>query len=254
MPRSKRQKIVSLTKTEAKGKEHKEKLIDTIKECCDKYEYIWVYSVKNMRNAYLKNVRNKLKTSRFFYGRNKVMVKALGSEKESEYKQNISSLSKKLVGEVGLFFTSESPESITEYFDELREYDYARSGFLCPHTISIKQGELVKGTEFLKRYLDTEHNTDEMTIDADENSKEENGENGYVERFPPNMESQLRDLGLPTELVKGKVHLTNDFQLCTKGQTLTPQQAQLLKLFDVKLAPFKVDLVCYWNNGNIVEM
>lgn len=42
------------------------------------------------------------------------------------------------------------------------------------------------------------------------------------------MEPQLRQLGMHTSLKKGIVTLDIDFQLCKKGDKLTPEQARLL--------------------------
>lgn len=64
MPKSKRAKVVHLTKVDKKGKEHTIKLYSNIQECLDKYTYCFVFSVDNMRNTFLKQVRNDLPDSR----------------------------------------------------------------------------------------------------------------------------------------------------------------------------------------------
>ena len=94
MPKSKRNKLVSLTQTKKKGFELKSSLIKEVQECVDKYARIFVFSVENMRNSKLKDVRNEWKHSRFFFGKNKVMMIALGKDKQSEYKGNLSQISK----------------------------------------------------------------------------------------------------------------------------------------------------------------
>lgn len=47
---------------------------------------------------------------------------------------------------------------------------------------------------------------------------------------PHNMETQLRKLGMPTELNNGVVHLRGDYTVCSAGAILTPEQAQVLVL------------------------
>ena len=37
------------------------------------------------------------------------------------------------------------------------------------------------------------------------------------------------------------------WQVCTKGLPLTPEQAQVLKLMDVKMGTVKLDLKCVWS-------
>jgi mRNA turnover protein 4 len=64
MPKSKRAKVVHLTQVDKKGKELSLKLFANVQECVDKYEYAFVFSVENMRNTYLKEVRQELSDSR----------------------------------------------------------------------------------------------------------------------------------------------------------------------------------------------
>lgn len=64
MPKSKRAKVVHMSKTTKKGKELTLKLYANVQECIPKYPYIYVFSVHNMRNTYLKDVRTQLSDSR----------------------------------------------------------------------------------------------------------------------------------------------------------------------------------------------
>lgn len=61
MPKSKRSKVVSLTKTDKKVKDDKKKLVNELRENLDKYEHCWVFSVGDMRNEALKEVRKQWK-------------------------------------------------------------------------------------------------------------------------------------------------------------------------------------------------
>lgn len=47
-----------------------------------------------MRNTFLKEIRNDFKDSRFFYGKNRVMAKGLGTSPETEYKEGLSGIAK----------------------------------------------------------------------------------------------------------------------------------------------------------------
>lgn len=64
MPKSKRAKVVHLSKVDKKGKELTLKLFANVQESVDQYQYIYVFSVENMRNTYLKQVRAELSDSR----------------------------------------------------------------------------------------------------------------------------------------------------------------------------------------------
>ncbi|KAI8916445.1 ribosomal protein L10-domain-containing protein [Entophlyctis helioformis] len=220
MPKSKRAKIVNLTKTDKKGREVKDKLFEEIRECADKYAYIYVFEVLNMRNTFMKEVRADWTTSRFFLGRNKVMAKALGTTEEEEYKNNLHYLASKLTGNVGLMFTDSAPEEVRKYFANKKELDFARGGAIATQEVVIPAGQLMRGDTIV----------------------------------PHNMEPQLRKLGMPTTLVNGAVMLKNDYTVCKEGDTLTPEQAHILKHFDHHLAEFHLTVAHYYHDGKVVEM
>lgn len=56
------------------------------------------------------------------------------------------------------------------------------------------------------------------------------------EPAPHSIEPQFRKLGVPSKLVRGVPILGSEHQVCTKGQKLKPDQAHLLKLFNVPMA------------------
>ncbi|TRY91806.1 hypothetical protein DNTS_012063 [Danionella cerebrum] len=210
MPKSRRDKKVSLTKTTKKGLEAKQNLIEELRKCADIYRYVFVFSMENMRNNKLKDIRTAWKHSRFFFGKNKVMMIALGKGPTDEYKDNLHKVSRFLTGEVGVLFTNKTKEEVQGYFTEFKELDFARAG-----------------------------NTASMAVTLDE---------GPLEQFTHSMEPQLRQLGLPTTLKKGVVTLLKDFEVCKEGDTLTPEQARILKLFGIEMAEFKLSIKCMWNS------
>ncbi|KAF4107032.1 mRNA turnover protein 4 homolog [Onychostoma macrolepis] len=210
MPKSKRDKKVSLTKTSKKGLEAKQNLIEELRKCADIYRYVFVFSVENMRNNKLKDIRTAWKHSRFFFGKNKVMMIALGKGPTDEHKDNLHKVSKFLRGEVGVLFTNKTKDEVREYFSNFKEVDYARAGNVATMAVTLDQGPL--------------------------------------EQFQHSMEPQLRQLGLPTALKKGVVTLIKDFEVCKEGDTLTPEQARILKLFEIEMAEFKMSIKCMWNS------
>ncbi|KAL1930765.1 hypothetical protein VTP01DRAFT_10927 [Rhizomucor pusillus] len=220
MPKSKRAVVVNLTNTEKKGREGKEKLIEEIRSCCDKYEYIWVFSVKDMRNTFLKEIRNDFKSSRFFFGKNRVMAKALGGTPEEEYKPGVAPIAEELRNEVGLFFTNEPYDKVVEYFANYTQPDYARSGAIASQTVELPEGPVSRG----------------------------------VDPMPHNMEPLLRSLGMPTVLKNGVVTLPIPYTICREGETLSTNQAHLLKLFYHQLAEFRVQLISCYHDGQVKRL
>ena len=60
--------------------------------------------------------------------------------------------------------------------------------------------------------------------------------------------------GMTTSLNKGVIILEKEYTLCTAGQPITPENAKLLKLFDMKLADFQVVLKAVWHDGTFEEL
>jgi len=217
MPKSKRNKVVHLTKVKKKDRSVKSSLINQVREALQKYSFVYIFSLENQRNAYLKIARDKLNPGRIFYGKNKVMQLALGLRPENEIFENIHIIAQKLCGNRGLLFSNSSPEEVKATLDNFQPEDFAKSGFVSLKTIILKEGT--------------------QSLDS----------------FPQSLEPQFRKLGLPTLLKSSKIHLMGDFTLCTQGKMLTPEQSQLLKLLGIKMARFKVTIEASWHKNEVSE-
>ncbi|XP_014208340.1 mRNA turnover protein 4 homolog [Copidosoma floridanum] len=211
MPKSKRDKKISLTKTSKKGLELKQHIIEDVRACMERYEHVILFGVENMRNNKLKDLREKWNGSRFFFGKNTIIALGLGKNKETEIENGISELTSHLQGQCGLFFTNESKKKVLKWMEEFEDEDYARSGFVAQETIELPAGPL----------SDFSHST----------------------------EPYLRQLGMPTSLQKGVVTLLKDYKICSKGQILTPEQCRILKLLAKPLAKFKLTPIGHFTKG-----
>ncbi|KAI8893993.1 ribosomal protein L10-domain-containing protein [Globomyces pollinis-pini] len=216
---SRRNKIVNLTQTDKKGRPAKESLLAQVRQCVDNYSHVYVFLVHNMRNSFMKDVRTHWNDSRFFFGSNRVMAKALGTSIEDEYAENLHQISEKLSGNVGIFFTNADYEQVNTYFTEYSEKDFARGGGIATHEVVLKQGPLMR----------------------------------HGMNMPNNMEPMLRKLGLPTELKTGVLCLRQDYTVCKEKQTLTPEQANILKQFGIQMADFKIVLLSQWTKGGVFK-
>ncbi|KAI8978772.1 mRNA turnover protein 4-like protein [Trametes punicea] len=227
MPKSKRAKIVSLTKVAKKTREQKNALLKEVQENADKWQYCWLFEVGNMRNAHLKTVRRLWKdTARIFFGRGAVMAKALGTTPEEEYKPGMHKLAQQIKGQVGLFFTDSPPTEVLEWFADFQQPDFARTGNTASRTVILPAGPVMQ-----------QHSNP-------------------PEPFPHNEEPQLRKLGLRTRMDRGVPTLDVPHTVCEEGKALTPEQAQLLKLVGIKMVTFKVGLRARWDaaSGEVVQI
>jgi len=216
MPKSKREKQITLSRTQKKGLELKQDVIKKVQDAADKYARLFVIRVENMRNNKLKEVREEWHHSKFFFGKNKVMAFALGKNETEEYKDNLHQVSGCLRGQRGLLFTNSTKDEVTQWFESYADVDFARTGCTAEQEVVLKEGPL--------------------------------------EQFTHSMEPQLRQLGLPTKLVKGVVTLTRDYVVCKEGDALKPEQARILKLLGHQMAEFKIHVTAVWSNDGAFEI
>ena len=217
MPKSKRHKVVSLTKTTGKSKDDKTNTIEVLRSAVDEYKNLFAFTYENMRTAAFKDIRSHFKESRLYLGKNKVAHVALGKAEADEYRENLSMVSKQLTGDCGLFFTSRTKKEVLDYFKKFKFVDYAKAGFVAGENVQIKAGP-----------LDT--------------------------KFPTSMMEQLRKLGMVVEIDTGVIILRESYTAAAKGQALTPEQCKVLVHFERKLSPFKISLASHWTDGKFTAM
>lgn len=231
MPKSKRSKIVHTSQVQKKpSKEINAALFELVQEAVETYQHIFVFSVDNMRNTYLKVVRQHFSDSRMFFGKTKVMAKALGLTDAEEHAPGLHKLSKYLAGSVGILCTNREPKEILEYFEDFTEVDFARAGMEATRTFTVPEG-VVYSTG------------GEQPVEQDV-------------PMPHSLEATVRKWGMPTKLDKGKVICLEPYTVCKEGKTMNSDQTALLKMFGIATAEFKVQVLAYWSaaSGEVEEV
>ena len=224
MPKSKRARIIHTSTVQKKpSKEKSASLFSAVRSAADTYQHIFVFSVENMRNAYLKDVRQHFSDSRLFFGKTKVMAKALGTGVEDEYMPGLGRLAEFVRGDVGLLCTNRSVEEVMEFLGSYVELDFARAGFEANRTFTVPEGVVFS--------TGGEHPVEDDVP------------------LPHSLEATVRKWGMPTRLEKGRVMLDQEYVVCQEGKTLDSNQTALLKLFGVAMAEFKVRCLAYWSAG-----
>lgn len=107
-----------------------------------------------------------------------------------------------------------------EWFADFKQPDFARAGNRASKTVVLPVGPV------MRHYSDP------------------------PEPFPHNEEPQLRKLGLTTSMTRGVPTLAAPHKLCEKGQVLSAEQAQLLKLIGERMVIFRVGLISRWDSGS----
>mmetsp|Transcript_92271 Transcript_92271/g.192979 ORF Transcript_92271/g.192979 Transcript_92271/m.192979 type:complete len:225 (-) Transcript_92271:88-762(-) len=213
MPKNKRNKVVNLTKTKKRTREQKSDLIEEIRDAAEKHKRAFVITIENERNAFMQEVRKMLRPGRLICAKNTVMQLALGMSPESECQDGIHKVAKRLEGQCAVLFSDEEPASVQRKLAEYRPMDFARAGSAAMQTVVLPRG-----------------------VDA-------------LAMMPHSIEAHLRQLGMPTRLIEGKIHLLGDHTVCTAGKELTSDQAQVLRLLGNKQAQFAMDVDAHWTKG-----
>ena len=121
MPKSKRNKMVSLTNVKKKGRVGKEALVEKVQDCVGEHKFSYVLNFENMRSGPFKTMQHEMReNSKFFLGKNKVVVRALGRNPEDEVDVNTHQLSRFLTGQVCLAFSNLDPK---EFEAKMKEYE-----------------------------------------------------------------------------------------------------------------------------------
>eukprot|EP01080_Neovahlkampfia_damariscottae_P006026 gene6026-10028_t len=213
MPKSKRVKVVNLTKTLKRStKDKKSDLIEKVQQCLQEYEDVYVFDYSNCRSKHLKDARIAFRDeSEFFLTKNKILKVGINQVKDDF--AELENIGDDLVGLRGLFFTSRPKEEVVKFFKEFHMKEFAKEGFVSNERVELKTGPL--------------------------------------DFFPHSLEPRLLKLGVPVELKNGVIHIVKDFVVCKKGDKLTPEQAKILKHLEMEMAEFSMNLISHWNSTDM---
>jgi mRNA turnover protein 4 len=161
-------------------------------------------------------------------GKTTIMSKALGTTPETAHAEASHLLSKYLsnpsspLDTHGLLFTNREPQNLLSYTRNFSATDFARAGTASNRDFIIPAGQVYSTAGEIAREDDVP--------------------------LVHSMEPELRGLGVPTRLEKGKITLENEYVVCREGQVLDSRQTRLLKMFGVAMAEFRVRVVAYWSS------
>ena len=218
MPKSKRNKVVALTKVKKKGREGKEALVENVQSALEEYPNAYVVSFEQMRAGPFKELAQTMKSdSKFFLGKNKVVQVALGKGTEDEVADNSHLLSKYMRGQVCLLFSQKSKKDVEQALNDFQIDDFATAGSKASYTVHLE-----KGTDALSG-------------------------------FSHSMEGYFKQMGLPVKLNFGKIELLSEVYVCREGQVLNVEQAKLLKTLGHKMANFNLKVLVQRNSKGQVK-
>ena len=276
MPKSKRQKVVSLTVVKKKDRAWKQSLIQSIRTCVEEYPSCYVFKCANMRNETFKGLRDELSaSSRFFVGGNKLMRAAFGKTKEDEVEKGLAKFALKIIGSASSIAAAANAAANDDDEDDGNENENDNNGGSNKRKKGQKyknnSGSQNNSTKVTKKEQDNEHDTtttgvvftnlskEDLESVMEEKTTKDFARVGQVATetivvpegavmnifgvaMSHTLEPTLRKHGLPTKLNKGVVECIKEKTICKKGMKLNADQCALLRQFGYKLATFHLYL------------
>lgn len=200
-----------------KTKEDKIKQGNEIREQLKQYKRIYVINFTSSSSEPFNNIRRRFRSSVLCNAKKSIIEHAIGTTPETEVLPSLSQIIPYITGTTALFMTNEEHETVTSFLESLTAPDFANAGFIATTTFTVPQGEL------------------DSTM------------------FSYSMDGYLRELGLPVTLDNGKLINIRDYTVCTEGEPLTKNSAQLLRQFGQKIATFQAIPLIFWQDGKVFK-
>ena len=215
MPKSKRTKLISLTRTKPKTRDAKTKLLTRVKLLISKYTRVAVVSYTNMNAAAQLSLRSHLGSiSKIIFGKKSILKMALGTSEESS-EDSVNMLSDFFNdGQIALVFSNQPVSTLKSKLENFSKIEFAQPGSLSPANVVLGKGDTVFKS---------------MSSSNDE---------------------YLRNLGLDVNVHEGKLNLVSDFLAAGKGLALSSEQCKILKLLGIKLGKVKVEVRAIFDKEN----
>ena len=148
MPRSRRDRPVSLTKVKKRGREGRAALIEKVRAAVDAHASLYVLTYKSLRAAPFKEVRARWRESSLFLGKNKLMALALGRTPEEEVRDNLRHVARRLRGGAALLATSRPKTEVLDFFAKFSRAQFATAGALATRDVTLPKGPMAPAERF----------------------------------------------------------------------------------------------------------
>jgi mRNA turnover protein 4 len=196
-----------------KKKEDKIEQANQIRANLSNHERIYVIVFSSTKTDHQVDIRRHFRSSVLCLAKHSILAHALGTTEDTSALPEIWRLSEYLNGNVALFMTNEPHDDVVAFLRSLTGEEFATSGCIA---------------------------TDTFTVPA-----------GPLPQFTFNMDSYLRELGLPVQLENGTIMNVRDHDVCVAGEPLSKNATKLLKQFGVKMATFSAEPIAFWQGGEV---
>ncbi|XP_049849353.1 ribosome assembly factor mrt4-like [Schistocerca gregaria] len=209
---------VVLKKIPKRTKEDKVELVQRIRQAIPNFDYVYVLGFQNGANALIKAARKRWKdegNNRSFFGKQKILALALGKSEEDELLPELHKLTASLGGDSCLLLSTSPKHVLLEQFDSLVQTTFARPGEIATEDVKLDEGLQLN--------------------------------------FSNPVYILLHKMGWPVKKEQGVVQLTQNFDVCSRGDVLTPEKCKALKLLGKKMSEFRIFIKGYWHANKFYD-
>ena len=211
MPKAKRSKVVSLTKTSKQTKAVKDKLMLKLEANTQRYNKLVFLEIENLTNEVQHQLRSNIK-GELVFGKKSVLAKYFENEgekdenflKAAEFLKNIDS-------QICVVFTNESVEDIKTQVQKTDVTVFAQPGTKAMATVELQPG------------------------------------NEVFDHISTSNATYVRNLGVFVTVEKGKLNLGENVLAAQKNEPLTVNQSKLLRVLGIKLGKADIKFLCAYD-------
>lgn len=230
MPRSRRNRVITLSNVTKKDKETKTKNFDNLSDNLLKFKRVVLLNLSNINSNNLKELRTQWDNdtlaeedrSKLVVSKKKMIIKNLDIYKEEFAKldklSNILQKQHEKNATYGILYTNYDYKTVVEFFDSYLKKDFAKNNSKSPLTFDIPKGVVYSRGGFIPVENDIP----------------------MAHSLEPTLRNKYK---IPTSLKDGKIVLETDYHVCDEGQTLSVVQCLILRQFGIAESEYKVEIM-----------
>ncbi|OBA28811.1 hypothetical protein HANVADRAFT_21011 [Hanseniaspora valbyensis NRRL Y-1626] len=234
MPRSRRNRVITLSNVTKKDKEAKTRNFDDLSENLLKFKRVVLLNLSNINSNNLKELRKQWDSetlaeedrSKLVVSKKNMIIKSLENHKEefANLEKLIAILQKQHEKNAtyGVLYTNYDYKTVIEFFDSYLKKDFAKSNSKSPITFNIPKGVIYSRGGFIPV-------EDDIPM---------------AHSLEPILRNKYK---IPTSLKDGKIVLDTDYHVCEQGQTLNVVQCLILRQFGISESEYKVEVMGAYN-------
>ena len=234
MPRSKRNRAITLSNVTKKDKETKTKNFDNLSDNLLKFKRVILLNLSNINSNNLKELRKQWDNedleeenkSKLVVSKKNMIIKNFDNYKEEFV--NLNKLNQKLKNQheknatYGILYTNYDYKTVVDFFESYVKKDFAKSNPKSPISFTIPGGIVYSRGGFINQ-------EDDIPM---------------AHSLEPTLRNKYK---IPTSLKDGKIVLDTEYFVCEQNETLNVTQCLILRQFGIAESEYRVEVMAAYD-------